>query len=79
MNPGDLLGTGTISAPDATGCGSLIELTRGGAEPIALPSGETRAFLEDGDEIALIGRFEAPGRVSIGFGPCAAIVQPARP
>ncbi len=49
LEPGDLIGTGTISAPD--GVGSMLELTRGGREPATLPSGETRRFLDDGDEV----------------------------
>jgi fumarylacetoacetase len=77
LQPGDLLGTGTISAPTADGFGSLIEITRGGAEPVVLPSGERRAFLEDGDEVIFHGRAEAPGRISIGFGPCAGTVRQA--
>lgn len=78
LNPGDLLGTGTLSAPTRDGFGSLLELTVGGQEPIALPTGETRSFLEDGDEIILRGRAEAPGFVSIGLGECRAMVLPAR-
>ncbi len=76
LNPGDLLGTGTISAPTRDGFGSLIELSKGGTQPIALPGGETRTFLEDGDELALSGRFHAEGAVSIGFGPCLGTVEP---
>ena len=49
LEAGDLIGTGTISAPD--GVGSMLELTRGGREPVTLPSGETRRFLDDGDEV----------------------------
>lgn len=70
LRAGDLLGTGTLSAPTPDGFGSLLELTKGGAEPITLPSGETRTFLEDGDEIVLTGRLDAHGRVAIGFGEC---------
>ncbi|GAA0454440.1 MULTISPECIES: fumarylacetoacetase [Sphingomonas] len=77
LRPGDLLGTGTISAPTREGLGSLLELTRAGAEPIALPTGEVRSFLEDGDELTLAGRAEAPGYRTIGFGPCTGIVMPA--
>jgi fumarylacetoacetase len=77
LNPGDLIGTGTISAPDAAGLGSLLEITQNGARPITLPSGETRGFLEDGDQIAFAGRLAAEGFVGIGFGPCCGIVQPA--
>ena len=71
---GDLLGTGTISAPSADGYGSLLELSRGGKEPVELPTGETRTFLLDGDEVTLQGRAMVEGRVPIGFGPCRAIV-----
>jgi fumarylacetoacetase len=78
LNPGDLLGTGTISAPDRGGFGSLLELTEGGTRPLDLPNGETRQFLEDGDEILMSARAHAPGRVSIGFGACRAAIAPAR-
>ncbi|MBX7487916.1 fumarylacetoacetase [Qipengyuania sp. GH25] len=76
--PGDLLGTGTISAPDRSGYGSLMELSSGGKEPIDLPGGETRTFLEDGDRISLRGTLSAPGFRSIGFGACVGDVTPAR-
>ncbi|MCG2842070.1 fumarylacetoacetase [Sandaracinobacter sp. RS1-74] len=75
---GDLLGTGTISAPSRDGFGSLMELTVGGKEPLELGNGETRGFLEDGDTIILRATASAPGRVSIGFGECRATVLPAR-
>lgn len=77
LRPGDLFGTGTISTPDDTGVGSLLELTRGGQRPIGLPTGETRAFLEDGDELSLAGWARAEGYVPIGFGPCLGVVTPA--
>lgn len=77
LNAGDLLGSGTISAPERSGFGSLLEITRGGAEPIEIPGG-TRTFAEDGDMIALSATAKADGFVSIGFGPCEAIVLPAR-
>ncbi|MBH1997857.1 MAG: fumarylacetoacetase [Sphingomonadaceae bacterium] len=78
LNPGDLLGTGTISAPTSDGYGSLMEQTNGGKAPVDLPSGEARTFLEDGDEILLTATAHAEGFVSIGFGECRAIVLPAR-
>ncbi|MDO7840780.1 fumarylacetoacetase [Sphingomonas immobilis] len=78
LQPGDLLGTGTISAPDPGGYGSLMELSRGGAMPIALPGDETRTFLEDGDEIILTARAMAPGRVALGFGHAKARILPSR-
>ncbi len=74
LNPGDLLGTGTISTPDDSGLGSLLELTRGGGQPITLPSGETRTFLQDGDELSIAGHARAEGYVAIGFGPCTGTV-----
>jgi fumarylacetoacetase len=77
LNPGDLLGSGTISAPEPGGFGSLLEITRGGKDPVALPSGETRRFLEDGDEIILRARAERQGAASIGFGECRARILPA--
>ena len=77
LNPGDLLGTGTISAPDREGFGSLLEITRGGSELVTLPNGEMRRFVEDGDEISLSAQARKDGQVSIGFGECRAVVLPA--
>ena len=77
LQTGDLLGTGTISASTPDGFGSLLEISRGGAEPVALPSGETRAFVEDGDEIILTARAAAPGYAGIGFGEARARLLPA--
>ncbi|MFC3127148.1 fumarylacetoacetase [Pseudoroseomonas globiformis] len=77
LNPGDLLGSGTLSAPDPGGFGSLLESTGGGGQAIPLPSGETRRFLEDGDEIILRARAARDGAVSIGFGECRARILPA--
>jgi len=78
LRPGDLLGTGTISAPSDDGFGSLMEISRGGTVPVTLPTGEVRTFLEDGDEVLLSGRASAKDFVSIGFGPCRATILPAR-
>jgi fumarylacetoacetase len=77
LNPGDLLGTGTISTPDDSGLGSLLELTRGGAQPITLPTGELRTFLEDGDEVTLAAHAEREGFATIGFGSAQALILPA--
>ncbi len=77
LAPGDLLGSGTISAPDEAGRGSLLELAGGGTSPIALPGGETRTFLLDGDEVTLRGRAVMNGYASIGFGPCFGRIVPA--
>lgn len=78
LNPGDLLGTGTISGPEREGYGSLTELSGGGRNPVQLPGGETRSFLDDGDELILRATAAASGYVSIGFGECRAKVLPAR-
>jgi fumarylacetoacetase len=70
LQPGDLIGTGTLSTESATGLGSLLEISRGGKQPIALPTGETRSFLEDGDELTLRAWCEGEGSPRIGFGEC---------
>jgi fumarylacetoacetase len=77
MQPGDLIGSGTISAPTPDGLGSLLELSKGGREPIILPSGETRRFLEDGDEVIMRAHCRREGFVTIGFGECRGRVVPA--
>jgi fumarylacetoacetase len=74
---GDLMGSGTVSGPEPSSWASLLELTARGANPIALPNGEKRTFIEDGDEIILRGFCEKTGRVLIGFGECRAMVLPA--
>lgn len=74
LQPGDLIGTGTLSTADDSGLGSLLEISVGGKQPVTLPSGETRSFLEDGDELILTARAEADGAVSIGFGQCTGVV-----
>jgi fumarylacetoacetase len=78
LRPGDLLGSGTISGPTPDALGSMLEITQGGRNPLALPNGETRAFLEDGDEVILRGRCMRDGRAPIGFGDCAGAIRPAR-
>ncbi len=78
LQSGDLLGTGTISAPDDLGYGSLLEMTRGGVQPLTLPTGETRSFLADGDEVTLSAQASADGFIAIGFGACSAVVLQAR-
>jgi fumarylacetoacetase len=67
VRPGDLFGTGTVSGADPGTQGSLLELTWRGAQPLALPDGESRAFLEDGDTVVIRGR-AARGAARIGFG-----------
>lgn len=77
LNPGDLLASGTISGDSKDSRGSLIELTWRGTEPISLPTGETRKFLEDGDEVTFRGYCEREGAVRIGFGECRGEIVPA--
>jgi fumarylacetoacetase len=76
LRPGDLLATGTISGPAKDSRGCLLELTWRGAEPLTLPSGETRKFLEDGDEVIMRGYCEREGASRIGFGECSGVVVP---
>jgi fumarylacetoacetase len=78
LQPGDLLGSGTLSGPTPTEAGSLLELSLGGKQPIAVADNETRTFLEDGDAVTMRGWCEAPGQARIGFGECRATVLPAR-
>ena len=74
---GDVLATGTISGSAESSAGCLLELTRNGAQPILLPTGESRTFLADGDEIILRGSCEAPGHPRIGLGECRAAILAA--
>ena len=77
LRPGDLLGSGTISGPEKHQRGCLLELTWRGAEPLKLPNGEERRFLEDGDEVILRGWCERQGFARIGLGECSGVVLPA--
>ncbi len=77
LNPGDLLGTGTISGTTPDSFGSLLEITWRGTKPIRLASDEERRFLEDGDRVIMRARAARPGAVSIGFGACEAEILPA--
>ncbi len=74
LRPGDLLASGTVSGATKEARGCLLELTWRGAEPIQLPGGESRRFLEDGDEVILRGWCERPGFVRIGFGHCRGLI-----
>ncbi len=78
LMPGDLIGTGTLSVADASGLGSMMEISQSGKTPLTLPNGEQRSFLEDGDELTLSARCSAPGAVPIGFGTCRGRVCPPR-
>ncbi|MBV8354517.1 MAG: fumarylacetoacetate hydrolase family protein, partial [Candidatus Eremiobacteraeota bacterium] len=68
VRSGDLCGSGTVSGTEPGTYGSLLELTRRGAEPLHLPGGETRAFLENGDTIIMRGAAQRPGVARVGFG-----------
>lgn len=74
LQAGDLLGSGTLSGPEPSEAGSLMELTGSGKRPVTLPNGEVRSFLEDGDTIILRGWCEADGVVRIGLGECSGTV-----
>ena len=78
LQPGDLLGTGTQSGPAEKECGSILELSHGGKQPVKLANGETRTFLEDGDTVILRGFCDNPGAVRLGFGEVAGTVLPAK-
>jgi fumarylacetoacetase len=77
LRSGDLIASGTVSGPTKEARGCLLELTWRGSEPIALPTGETRTFLQDGDEVILRGYCERAGFRRIGFGECRGVVLPA--
>ena len=74
---GDILATGTISGPNPGSQGCLLEITQRGTQPIHLPNGETRTFLEDGDEVILRGTCEREGLSTITLGECRGAIQPA--
>jgi fumarylacetoacetase len=74
LQPGDLLGSGTLSGALPTQAGSLLELTLGGRQPITLPNGEARCFLEDGDTVTLRAACMRPGARRIGLGECTGTV-----
>ncbi len=77
LQPGDLLGSGTLSGPEPHQAGSMLELSQGGKVPVVLPNGETRSFLADGDTLTLTGSCQRPGARRIGFGACSGTVVPA--
>ncbi|MCR4341101.1 MAG: fumarylacetoacetase [Gemmatimonadaceae bacterium] len=77
LRPGDLLASGTVSGSSEDSRGCLMERTSRGANPVALPNGEERRFLQDGDEVVMRGCCRRIGFVTIGFGECRGIVEPA--
>jgi len=78
LKAGDMFGSGTQSGPNPDEAGSLLELSNAGTEQISLPNGESRTFLEDGDNVIMKGWCEKPGAIRIGFGFVEATVLPAK-
>jgi fumarylacetoacetase len=76
MNSGDLIGSGTISGETKDSRGCLLEYTWRGTEPIDLPDGTQRRFLQDGDEVTIKAWCESGGATRIGFGACTGIILP---
>jgi fumarylacetoacetase len=77
LRSGDLLASGTVSGEDKTARGCLLELTSRGKDPVTLPTGEQRKFLEDCDEVILRGFCERDGFRRIGLGICSGTILPA--
>ena len=77
LQTGDLMATGTVSGKEKSERGCMLELTWRGTEPVELPSGETRRFLEDGDEVIMKGFCEREGFRRIGLGECRGRIVPA--
>ena len=79
LRPGDLFGSGTVSGEAAGTSGCLLEMTRGGQNPVMLTTGETRTYLLDGDEVIFRGQAKRDGFVTIGLGECRGTVTAAHP
>jgi fumarylacetoacetase len=77
LRSGDMFGSGTQSGPNPDEAGSMLELSNAGSEPITLPNGETRTFLEDGDCVTMKGWCKKEGAARIGFGEVSATLLPA--
>jgi fumarylacetoacetase len=77
LQPGDLIGTGTISGPSPAELSSMLEFTTGGTKPVMLANGEKRGFLEDGDEVTFRGKCSREGFATIGFGSCIGRIEAA--
>jgi fumarylacetoacetase len=77
LQPGDLLGTGTQSGPNQEEAGSLLELSNGGKQPLSLPNGETRGFLQDGDTVIMRAWCKRAGAARVGFGELVGSIRPA--
>ena len=76
MRAGDVLASGTISGPDEGQFGSMLEITWRGANPVAMPDGTERKFIQDGDTVRLTGRASRPGLPVIGFGEASGRIVP---
>ena len=79
LRSGDLFASGTVSGPNQGSQGSLLEITQRGAHPLELPTGETRSFLADGDEVILRGYCQRQGYTRIGFGDCCGTILATHP
>lgn len=77
LDPGDLIASGTVSGPEEDSKACLAEINNRGETPLKLPNGETRNWLEDGDDVSFAGRAHRDGAVDIGFGTCAGRIEPA--
>jgi fumarylacetoacetase len=77
FKPGDLCGSGTISGPESRTEGSMLEISRGGKNPLTLKDGSTRAYLNDGDTLILRGFCQNENGDRIGFGECRGLITPA--
>ena len=75
LEAGDLLGSGTVSGPTDSSSGCLLELARAGRDPLVLPSGETRAYLADDDEVIFRAWCSREGYVRIGLGECRGTIS----
>ena len=78
MRPGDLLASGTISGPEKESRGCMLEIAWRGAEPVELPDGSQRVFLQDHDRVTMTGWCQASG-FRVGFGEVTSQLLPARP
>ncbi len=79
LQAGDLLGSGTLSGPEAHQLAAMLEITQGGKLPLTLPNGEQRVFLEDGDQVTLRGWCAGKDAARIGFGECVGTVFSEHP
>lgn len=79
MRPGDLFGSGTISGPEESEFGSMIELSWKGSKPVSMSDGSKRTFLNDGDNVVISGWCESASGARLGFGTCEGVILPAHP